>query len=400
MDPTRLRSLLGLAADATDEQVAEALASRNLTQEQFEAAHPAEETAAEETAAEEPAAEAELPVQHGRRPTILASAARGSEVEPGAPGRFVQAMLALGANPADTSARRIVEAALATVISTDVPGLMPPAYTAAIVGELPSSRPLADSVAVRRPMPETGMKLTKPKWVTKPAGGWRADVPGVGETAEIATNTPEVDPYDVSIMEWAYGVSLSNIVARRSSPDAIEAIYRLAVADYYSDVEQKIADALMANDQAGAAGGGIGGGFAGFFGDEKQAPDLLVVSPDIFGDLINAEGFLMYAGGSVAATGRGSIAGLDVVVSGHLPAGTELVTARGVVELRESSPIRLTANVIGALMVELGVSAFTSIDVERPNAIHSLTPPAGISGGSETRRTSKTSTAKTSSKDK
>lgn len=36
------------------------------------------------------------------------------------------------------------------------------------------------------------------------------------------------------------------------------------------------------------------------------------------------------------------------------------------------------------------------IDVERPNAIHSLTPPAGAPAGSETRRTSRSKTATTS----
>jgi HK97 family phage prohead protease len=398
MDPKQIRKLLGLAEDATDEQVEAALKERNLSREQFEAAHkdaPAADPPAADPPAADPPAEAELPVRHGRKPTILAARGREAAVEPGAPGRYVQAMLAVAANPHNAEARKVVEAALAQVISTDVPGLMPPAYTSAIVGELPDIRPLADSVAVRRPLPESGMKITKPKWTTKPLGGWRADVPGVGETAEIATNKPEVDPYDVIVQEWAYGVALSYAVATRSSPDAIEAIYRLAVADYHSDVEQKIADALMANDQAGVAGAGIGGGFAEFFTDEKQAPDLLVVAPDVFGDLINAEGFLMYAGGSVSANGRGSIAGLDVVVSGHLPAGTELVTARGVIELRETEPIRLTATTIGALMVELGVTSFTTIDVERPNAIHSLTPPVGApAGASETRRTNTAKTAK------
>ena len=223
------------------------------------------------------------------------------------------------------------------------------------------------------------MTFSKPKWTTKPAGGW------VAELADIASNKPDIDAQSVTVLEWAYGVALSYAVATRSSPDALESIYREAVKDYYSDVEQKIADALMAVDQPCGVGAGIGAGIAAFYGDERQPPQLLVCAPDIYGDLVDVVDTVpTYATGSVSgASLTGTIAGLEVVVSPHLPAGTELITARGVVELRETSPVRLTANVIGALKVELGVTAFAAIDTERPNAVHSLTPAAGAPVGLE-----------------
>lgn len=312
------------------------------------------------------------------RPTVLAgrAGARPRELElKCSGGELVLSMVR--AQTGDKRAARMVEAVLAEIASTDVPGLVPPAYTTDILGELPTVRPLADRVAAKRPMPATGMTFTKPKWVTKPSGGW------VAELADIPSNAPDIDSQDVTVLEWAYGIAMSYAVATRSSPDAIESIFRAAVADYYSDVEQKIADALMSTDQPGGVGAGVGSAIAAFYGDEKTGPDLLVVAPDIYGDLVDAiDTVPTYSAGEVSgAKLTGTIAGLEVVVSGHLPAGAELVTARGAIELRETSPVRLTANVIGALKVELAATAFASFDVERPNAVHSLTPAAGMEAG-------------------
>lgn len=322
------------------------------------------------------------------RPVILTRASRaGEEIELACSGGELVIAMMLAAR-GDQNAQRTVEAALSVIDSTDVPGLMPPAYVGSILGEPTTNRPLADRVAVRRPLPATGMSFTKPKWDTLPEGGW------VAENAAIPSNAAGIGTQDVTVLEWAWGIAMSYAVATRSSPDAIESLYRAAVASYYRDVEQKIADLLMANDQATAAGAGIGVGIANYFGDVDDAPDLLVVSPDIYGDLVDvADTVPTYSSGSVTgATMQGQIAGLEIVVSPKLPAGTELVTKRGVIELRESSPVRLTANVIGALQVELGVTAFATFDLEIPNGIHSLTPPAGSPSGSarksEAKRTS------------
>lgn len=339
------------------------------------------------TAPEAPAATAATPevveASAVEVPVILTAQAAPVELAPGDGARLVLAMLR--AQNGDREAASYVEAALSVIDSTDVPGLVPVTHTTEILGGVTVDRVLAERVAVRRPMPADGMKITKPRWTTLPNGGW------VAENAATPSNAPEVGTEDVTILQWAYGVAMSYAVANRSSPDAIESIFRAAVEDYYNDVEQKLADAIMAVDQPGAAGAGLGAGVAAFYGDRKQGPNILLCAPDIFGDLLDAEGFLMYASGAVTAgdTGlRGSIGGLEVVVSPHLPAGTEIVTRRGAIELRETDPVQLTAAVIGALQVELGVTSFTSIDVEQDDAFHSLTPAAGApsEGKSEAKR--------------
>jgi hypothetical protein len=382
MDPKRIRTLLGLAEDASDTDVEAALKDRGLTLEQFEAAHKDAPAKAED--AKPAASEAELPVRHGDKPVILA-ADRTPKLAPGDGGKLVLAMIR--AQNGDAEAAKIVQAALSVVVSTDVPGLMPVAHTNEILGGLEQvDRPLHDAF-VERPMPDAGMKISSPSWTTKPLGGW------VAEAVDIPSNKPEIGTEEDDVLEWAYGVAMSYAVATRSSPDAIETIYRAAVEDYYSDYEQKIADLLMANDQAGVAGDGLGQSIAAFFADEKYRPRLLVVAPDIYGDLIDEEGTLKYSSGTIGGAvdnseTAGTIAGLRVVVSAHLPAGAELVTHPRAIIHRETSPVRLTSNVIGALKVELGVTSFAAFQLNRPNAIHSLTPPAGAPAGqSEAKRT-------------
>lgn len=389
MDPKKLRELLGLAEDATDDQVAEALKSRDLTREQFEAAHkdsgspePKPEPKPEPVQPELPA-EQEIAVVHGR-PVMLARKAEPKPKKPGELGALVQAMLL--AQNGDREAAKIVSAALSVIDSTDVPGLMPKSYVGSVLGSVTIERALADRVAVRRPLPDVGMAFTKPKWTTLPDGGW------VAENAATPSNAPEIGTGDVTILEWAYGVAMSYAVATRSSPDAIESIFRAAVQDYYADVEQKIADTIMGADSPTAAGATMGEGIAAYYtavGKKAPKPNVLLVATDVYGDLFDALVMVPVVQGAagVSADLGGTIGGLEVVVSPFLPDGTEIITTRGAIELRESTPVRLTANVIGALQVELGVTAFASFDVEIPGGFITLTPPAGAAGTSTAKRT-------------
>src|SRR5262249_27096260 len=139
------------------------------------------------------------------KPVILAARPRVETPKISA-GSLVLAMMK--AATGDRDAQAVVEAALTTVVSTDGPGLIPPAQTSEITGGLDVDRVLATRAVVKRPMPETGMAISKPAWGTLPAGGWRATVPGAGEDDAIATNKPTVTLDEVDILEWAWGVSL------------------------------------------------------------------------------------------------------------------------------------------------------------------------------------------------
>jgi len=263
----------------------------------------------------------------------------------------------------DADARRFIEAAATLVPSlvADNPGAIPPAIVTGILGELPANRPLA-SICAQRPLPASGMLIRKPIWTTKPDGGWMAN-----DAADPATNAPKIGLHDVPIVQWAYAFRTSIAVAERSSPDYVESVYRMSIIDYYNDVEVKIAAVL--NAVAAVVGQSVGEAFAALNVSTGRAADLLICSPGAFGKLLDAGGASMFSTGSVSASPmRGSIYGLDVVVSGHLAADTAYVGIKGALELRESAPIRLSANVVGAMQVELGITAFAALDQEIPNA--------------------------------
>lgn len=282
----------------------------------------------------------------------------------------------------DAEARRFIEAAATLVPSlvADNPGAIPPTITTQILGEVPSNRPLA-SICAQRPLPASGMLIRKPIWTTKPDGGWMAS-----DAADPATNAPKIGLHDVTIMQWAYAFRTSIAVAERSSPDYVESVYRMSIIDYQNDVEVKIAAVL--NGIAAVADQSIGEAFAALNTATGRAADLLVCSAGAFGKLLDAGGLNQFSTGSVSASPmRGSIYGLDVVVSGHLAADTAYVGIKGALELRESAPIRLSANVIGAMQVELGITSFASLDQEIPGAFAPVdtsglgTLPAGLLTG-------------------
>jgi hypothetical protein len=246
----------------------------------------------------------------------------------------------------------------------DNPGVMPDTITNDLLGELPDARPLAD-LCRRAALPASGMTIRKPVWTVKPNGGWMVD-----DAADAPTNTPKIGLHDAAVIQWAYAFRTSQAVAERSSPDFIEAVFRNAVLDYHADVEAKIAAMLALEIGVGTT---IGGAVAQVYADTGRVADVLVLAPDAFGDLLDAAGTAAgrFSSGSASAGGgamRGNIYGLGVVVSGSLAAGTAFVGVSGAIDFRESQPIRLSANVIGAMQVELGITSFAMFDQELPNA--------------------------------
>jgi hypothetical protein len=104
-----------------------------------------------------------------------------------------------------------------------------------------------------------------------------------------------------------------------------------------------------------------------------RTADRLLCAPDQFGALWDAEGFAKWTDGSVNnASGR--IGGLDVFMSSSLNVGDLFVCYSRSIEVRSSTPARLTATMIGAMQVEIGVTSFDSVDLEIPEGIQRVTP--------------------------
>lgn len=254
----------------------------------------------------------------------------------------------------DQHAAQLVQAAMAaTSYLADNPGVLPIETTREIEGGLDQARVLYDLCA-HPPLPDSGMEFNSPVWVVKPDGGWMAD-----DTADPASNTPKIGFRNTGLRQWAYAFRCSVALMERSSPDWVDAVYAESIKDYYADVEAVIAGMLPATTSAATVGEAIGEVFAG----TKRAANVWLMSPDQFGVLFDMTGVSLWTQGSVSTSASGvvgNIGGLILAVSGDLPAGSNYIGTRNAIEVRESRPIRLSANVIGAMDVELGITSFAS----------------------------------------
>jgi HK97 family phage prohead protease len=292
---------------------------------------------------------------------IIASTPARAELSADA---YVQHMVR--AMKGDATSARLIEAALDTADVAAVVGLVPDFYTRQIIGGLSENRPLANNVR-RAAMPAEGMHLYKPVWGTTPVGGW------ITEADPTPSNAITITNHEVDVLQWAYGISMTVASLERGTGVA-EAVYRQIILNYYEAVEAKVSLALT-NAAESLAGGAsvlatVGLLSAAVYSDSGRRPDKAYMAPDVWAGLLATEGALPFTTGSTAAnTIAGQIAGLDIVVTSALAAGTIVVADSNVVELRESNPLQLRANVIGTMQIELGVTSFVTTDVELAAAV-------------------------------
>lgn len=283
------------------------------------------------------------------------------------PAAFVHQLVR--AQKGDVGAARIVHAALSNLTTATEPGLVPDAYVKTMLGELPDNRPLWGAVR-HAALPATGMNLQKPIISQGAVGGW------VAENAATPSNAFAVALHEVKVHQWAYGVSLSLALLERGE-GAAEVVYRSAILDYHQAVEAAIMTeiTLAGISTASSAGAGkimddIGIGAAKVYSESGHRPDAVAMSPETWAKLLPVLGPLAYTSGQTsAATIAGSLAGLRLVVTPEITNTAIYVMDSSTIEVRESNPIQLRANVVGTMNVELGVSAFVALDLEQPKAV-------------------------------
>jgi len=269
----------------------------------------------------------------------------------------------------DSDARRVLEAALTVENVAGNPGVLPPSYTTEILGALEVASPLASAFKTA-PMPSTGMEIIKPQWTNRPNGGYMAD-----DMAAPASNAVSIGKKSVPVQQWAWAGAPTYALVERSTPAYVDAAFEQALVNHAMDLDALIAGLLPVTGLGDAAT--IGAGIAavatrtGVY--SGRTADRLLAAPDQFGALWDAEGFAKWTDGSVDnASGR--IGGLDVFMSSSLNVGDLFVCYSRSIEVRQSTPARLTATMIGAMQVEIGVTSFDSVDLEIPEGIQRVTP--------------------------
>jgi HK97 family phage prohead protease len=281
----------------------------------------------------------------------------------------------------EADARRFLEAALTESISTDVSGLLPPQYERTVIGGKPTPRPLY-GIFSSRPLPGVGLAVNKPKWTTRPDGAWAATVDDDAHSTKVVIGSQAAN-----ILRWDWAGAIPWVVVQRSDPSIIDEIYSEAVQDFYLDVETSIA-ALMAAAATNAATS-LGAAVGAFFTANHRSPEVVVVAPDVWGKLADRGALQVpVAGASVGVEQYGLTAtwgGLPIVASASLAATFGYLATRRALDVRVTDPVRLTANAIGALNVELAVVGEGLFDTDYAGELVEFVPnipaPTGLEGG-------------------
>jgi len=285
--------------------------------------------------------------------------------------------LIIQAQHGDPEARRYLEAALTESISTDVSGLLPPSYERTVIGGKPTPRPLYQ-IFKSRPLPGVGLAVNKPKWTTRPDGAWAADV-----NADATSSKVVIGAQAANVERWDWAGAIPWVVVQRSDPSIIDEIYGEAVEDFYLDVETKIAAKLAAAATNTAVT--FGAAVAAFFTATGRSPEVAIVAPDVWGKLADRSALQAPVAGSsvnVEAFGLASTwGGIPIVASGSLAATFGYLVTRRAVDARITDPVRLTANAIGALNVELAVVGEGLFDTDYPGEIMEFAPTIPLEAG-------------------
>jgi len=283
--------------------------------------------------------------------------------------------------------RQLVEAALAETISTDVSGLLPPTYERTVIGGKDVARPLYNLFR-SRPLPGVGLLVNKPKWTTPPDGAWAPNVDADATTSKVIVGSQQA-----TVQRWDWAGAISWVVVQRSDPSIVDAIYAEAIQDFYLDVEAIIYAELSA--AAPGVSTTLGAAIAEFYtatGD-RTAPEIIVMAPDVWGEFadVGQLNVSIAQGPSSAASGELSTSwgGIRATVSGTLAPGEVVMATRRAVDARVTEPVRLTANAIGALNVELAVVGEGLFDTDYPAELlkfGAIVPAAAGLGAGASRR--------------
>ena len=300
-----------------------------------------------------------------RRPPVIVTADR--EPPRMRLGEYVQTFIR--AEKGDPGAVRRIEAALTREVVGANPGVVPIAYVQQILDSLGAPRNLFNAFT-HAELPPAGMTVRRPEVTARPGTtGWLAD-----DTAGAPSGPITLGAKDTPVTQWAWGVSASVALVERSAPSYVEEAFSQMLKHYFREVEVKIATTL----EAIAAGSAttVGGASAAFMAAYGDWPNILVAGSDAYGKIVDALGLLRYSSGTADAQGSANIAGLTVIPSGDVTPGDAWVTSRDLLELRESTPIRLSVSDVTSLSLELGVTSFFAETTTRqtlggvPGAIH------------------------------
>ena len=342
-----------------------------------EEAEPQEEEPMDENIVEDsPATEVEA--SH-----ITPVAAARPRVEFSGAGEYLSTYVA--AMRGDREAGRRIEAAVAADKTTDVPGIVPTPIVGDLIQDASMGRPVVNS-SRRLPMPAAGASFIRPM-----VSQHTAVAKQTAELAELTSQLMKIDPITVTKNTYGGVVQLS-FQARDMTDPALMTIVAGDLARHYAEATEAATCAAL---EAGATGSvsmtagkevtAIYEASAAVSEATGQLADTVYAAPDqwaMLGGLVDSTGrplFPTLGATNAPGTGRADSwamnpAGLSLVVSNQLSAGTLIVGSRRYLETYENVGGQLQATNVTNLSVDVAYFGYFSELVAMGDAFVVVTP--------------------------
>jgi uncharacterized protein len=253
------------------------------------------------------------------------------------------------------------ERALIDQITTDNPGLIPPAHLTEAVGILNAGRPSIEGFGGARSLPETGVEVDWPALV--PLAG-RAIAKQATEKTEVVSRKISFTRKTAPLATYAGASDISLQLLRRSSPAYRDLFARVMLSEYARVTEDQFTDDVLATvgiqvidyDPAADTDGKLfrSALFAASVKVQRATgspASVAIVSEDLFVKMGGWDSMVAPNAGPTNAVGTASARNLDVSISGiqivlgnvDMAAGAALVSNRSVGGWYEDGPFSMEA---------------------------------------------------------
>lgn len=291
------------------------------------------------------------------------------------------------ANRGDTYAAERVQRALAKVMTSDTPGLLPTPFVGQVLGRVNALRPVINS-ATRVPLPASGMTWRRPKITQHTTVGKQTT-----EKTEVASRALKVSHVEVSLETYAGAVNMSIQEMERTDPSAVDLVFSDLAGQYALATENAVATNLATNvsddsieldpdaDTAAIYAALFEASGQIFGATQGRTANVIYASTDQWARIgaltrpVNPQNQIGSA--TVTDLNGAQIGGVRVVVSQAFDEGTLIVGNTEFLEVAEnqSAPVQLRGLEVGILGYELGVFGMLASLVTNPDAFVPLVAP-------------------------
>lgn len=273
--------------------------------------------------------------------------------------------------------RATIQAALTNVTTTNIGGIVPPAYRTEINGIIDHGTPLLTALS-STPLPTSGMSIEYPEWTALPTTGIQAT-----EKTAIVSTAVTVALRTAPVITIAGGNDISLQAVERSSPSFLESYLRAASTDWGRKAEAYAISRLTAAAVVATPGANFLANVQALMAALDPAltppgPLWMGMSYDVALPLISvttANGPAFWSGainfGSVLPEVNAD--GLNIFIDWNLPAKTMVMGSKQSATYHQSGPADIRVVDVSLLGLDVGVYGYVAVTVEYPKGIAVLT---------------------------